>query len=833
MRIATLAPADVARLDDPKLAHAHDQCHELWAVAEERREADEFPWVELHATIAGEWERRGHQHRELDGLDRAELAADDGASQAEQRGGVMFALYPTADLAGRMALDLEGAEQPESLHVTIVFNGFLDEDVPADAPGLLAEAAKAAADRAPPVKGWLQGPARFGMPPGAEEERDTIVATLDSVEVGLLRRAVEDELRARDLPFRTDHGFTPHMTLIYIDKGGPWPLDRIEPVEAEFAALSLVVAGERTDYPLGGSVPEMPDPSELAGDNPSELGRLAAAADPKEADMPWQVEEGAGCSGDEPWAVVNSETGEKVACHATEEEAQAQVRALYANTDDAEDGAEMVPGAARLRLADGSLADLPEGDPTVAEPIAPLDGTPFRFHGFLLPEGVRTMDGRRFRAGGLTHRELPLPLMHQYEKPDGAHPHGKSRLVGMIDTLELRDGGEWYYAGEWDTSPEAAEAARLVDKQMLRWISADVDVDDYEELMEGDCSEAGAAAGDCRSTLEVTKGRLAGGTLVPFPAFPEAVIASESMTIPEATENGRAAATQAIAATIADELAASAAADLSIVAAAAIPTDPPAEWFDDPAFGAGGVDPRLVWDQLNSQWGCPLTVTEDGRVFGHGALWKTCYVGPMSGCMLPPRSLTNYAHYRVGAVRCPDGCEIPTGVLTMGGKHAALELGSRAAQTFYDETSAAVADLVTGEDEHGVWVAGALRPGVTAEQVRAIRASTPSGDWRRIGGNLELINFHLVNVPGFPVPRAVAAGADEEGPSFVHVRYESDVPVALVAAAGVAKPDPIVARLRDLEASNAELSRKIARLERVAQPLAAQHLRETLEIQSA
>jgi hypothetical protein len=71
-----------------------------------------------------------------------------------------------------------------------------------------------------------------------------------------------------------------------------------------------------------------------------------------------------------------------------------------------------------------------------------------------------------------------------------------------------------------------------------------------------------------------------------------------------------------------------------------------------------------------------------------------------------------------------------------------------------------MADVAAGEDAFGIWVAGALRPDATPEQVRALRASAPSGDWRPIGGRLELVAVCQVNVPGFPVARAcVASGS--------------------------------------------------------------------------
>ena len=43
----------------------------------------------------------------------------------------------------------------------------------------------------------------------------------------------------------------------------------------------------------------------------------------------------------------------------------------------------------------------------------------------------------------------------------------------------------------------------------------------------------------------------------------------------------------------------------------------------------------------------------------------------------------------------------------------------------------------------------ALRPGLSDEQVRTLRASPLSGDWRYIDGQLELVGALAVNLPGF------------------------------------------------------------------------------------
>jgi hypothetical protein len=168
----------------------------------------------------------------------------------------------------------------------------------------------------------------------------------------------------------------------------------------------------------------------------------------------------------------------------------------------------------------------------------------------------------------------------------------------------------------------------------------------------------------------------------------------------------------------------------------------PSEWF---------TDPRL--DALT-----PLTITEDGRVFGHLAGWSTCHIGYEDVCVAPPHSESDYAYFRTGEVLTDRG-PVAVGNITLGGGHAAASLRPKAALAHYDSTSAAVCDVAAGEDEHGIWLAGWVRPGVSDETVAALRASGPSGDWRRIGGSMELIAALAVNVQGFPVPRVgVAAG---------------------------------------------------------------------------
>lgn len=182
----------------------------------------------------------------------------------------------------------------------------------------------------------------------------------------------------------------------------------------------------------------------------------------------------------------------------------------------------------------------------------------------------------------------------------------------------------------------------------------------------------------------------------------------------------------------------------------------PSEWFTDPGLPIP----------------TPVTVTREGRVFGHIARWGECHtglglaVGQGNTCTTAPPSRSGYAYYRTGVVDTTDG-EVAVGNLTMGTGHAADKLGSSAAMSHYDNTGTVVADVVTGEDEHGIWFSGAMRPDLTDDEIRKFKASTLSGDWRMIQGNLELVAALAVNVPGFPIPRISVAASGGRQTSLV------------------------------------------------------------------
>lgn len=176
----------------------------------------------------------------------------------------------------------------------------------------------------------------------------------------------------------------------------------------------------------------------------------------------------------------------------------------------------------------------------------------------------------------------------------------------------------------------------------------------------------------------------------------------------------------------------------------AAPLEPPIEWFA-PQETSGPV---------------PLTISADGRVTGHGALWDSCHAGYMDRCVPVPHSAQDYRFFHRGAVKTSDGSLVAVGHLTVGAGHADDQGNLVAASEHYDDAGTTVAVVSAHEDRWGIFLAGAAVPEATPQQIAMLLRSPLSGDWREFNGNLELVAMHGVNVPGFGVDRprvAVAA----------------------------------------------------------------------------
>lgn len=386
-----------------------------------------------------------------------------------------------------------------------------------------------------------------------------------------------------------------------------------------------------------------------------------------------------------------------------------------------------------------------------ADEITPL---PTGWSGVIGMEEEITGDGRLIENGALNW-STPVPLRFVLQDNGG---HDGAVTVGRILSISRGEGGRIEAAGDFDLGSEhGREAARLVQGEILTGVSMDLDNitfdirvarEVFDSMSEAPVMEEAPAEPADPETDEngrvtvvsmsaddevmvTTDARIRAATLVSIPAFSTATLAAGDAPVTERETDSEGA-----------------------LVASAAPVEPPREWF---TFAEGPAP-------------TPLTITDEGHIYGHLATWDTCHTADPSGagiCVMAPKSPTGYSYFHSGAVKTAEGDQVDTGVIRFRTGHASLKMNPSDASAHYDNTGMAGADVHAIDGVHGVWVTGAIRPNLSPEQVRELRAAPLSGDWRYVNGKLDLIGALAVNLPGFPVPRTQGLVASGEMSAIV------------------------------------------------------------------
>jgi hypothetical protein len=396
--------------------------------------------------------------------------------------------------------------------------------------------------------------------------------------------------------------------------------------------------------------------------------------------------------------------------------------------------------------------------------------------GVIVVEGVPTGDRRVIDRGALSWADLPLPLMVQVQNPVGGGGHDGAVLAGRIDDIIRIDEDRVWASGMIDpASPGGPDLINALANNLMRGISVDLD----DVLVVQRRSEHGQQGG-------IAAGRIRGATVTPFQAITQATIQLDVDQL--AASAGEAASTNlARILTPLDGIESFIDTHSALVASGKIPTDPPAAWFVKRKF-----------DEVT-----PLTVTADGRIFGHIATWGSCHIS-FRRCEPVPQSSTNYAAFRTNSVLTAEGSTIRTGPLVMDTVHPDLRRLASDAQGFYDHTGCQVADIVPYDDRFGIAIVGAIRPDVKPEQLRALRGSDISPDWRTVNGRpRECVAMLAVNNSGFKVPQTLVASAGQYiVPGKIAAAIDENDEVLALVASGPMEPIEGGEEMSDVEVDN-------------------------------
>lgn len=160
--------------------------------------------------------------------------------------GVMVALFIPPEVASGLAID--GGEHFADLHVTLCYLGRISE-VGSDRIDQLRSLLAVVASSYGALSGTIGGTGRFPASISSDG-MGVLYAGVDVPGLVELRQAIVGNLECSGFSYKKDHGFTPHVTLSYVDPSSPMG-EVLESRPVAFEAIYLAMGDERIMFPLG------------------------------------------------------------------------------------------------------------------------------------------------------------------------------------------------------------------------------------------------------------------------------------------------------------------------------------------------------------------------------------------------------------------------------------------------------------------------------------------------------------------------------------------------------------------------------------------------------
>jgi len=162
--------------------------------------------------------------------------------------GVMVALFPSAEVAAQLSA-MPGVDMPPgALHVTLAYLGKVDTLSDVQIASVIVATQKLA-KYSEPIVGSINGVGRFNAS-GSSDGKDLVYAVVNLPGLDKMRSKLMEALDECDCEVSSEHGYTPHMTLAYVDAGSASPIDMLPTIPLRIDSLSIAVGGKRVDFPL-------------------------------------------------------------------------------------------------------------------------------------------------------------------------------------------------------------------------------------------------------------------------------------------------------------------------------------------------------------------------------------------------------------------------------------------------------------------------------------------------------------------------------------------------------------------------------------------------------
>jgi len=161
----------------------------------------------------------------------------------------MIAYFLPDSIAEDIAV--EDGEDPEELHLTVLYLGKADQYTDAQIE-TLKNRVESFASKYAPIQGEIGGVGRFPASPSSDA-LDVIIRLVDAPRLEALREALIKELRSIQVEPILTHGYTPHVTLAYVGPDYEGVCTHPESFSISIDGLTCSIGRDQFTYPMNGS----------------------------------------------------------------------------------------------------------------------------------------------------------------------------------------------------------------------------------------------------------------------------------------------------------------------------------------------------------------------------------------------------------------------------------------------------------------------------------------------------------------------------------------------------------------------------------------------------
>lgn len=660
----------------------------------------------------------------------------------------MIAFVPSEQEVQHIALDSDGSLPAEELHVTVMFLGGDEDDIPQETFDRARQVAESMADKFAPFEARVAGAATLG-----DEDPPANVMLMNSADMDEIKAAVWDEMDGAE--FREQYRpWIPHMTLAY----GYAEVPNLNTVR--FDRIRVAVDDQVTDFELSGEpAATMKDKEGDRMSAPTRFRMMLAPLDAPTGDrrrfqsggithaplpipVEWAREKGIGHDGSVAVGrITDMEIGDSEIWSIWELFDDVDPEEMPRLAEDVAEVKRLIEGGAIGPSVDlDSFEGFPVKEGT-DEPIDFDEEFPEEEPDLLVTEG-------RIRAATLVTIPAFVETAGPIELLEGEE--SKALVAAVIGSTDLpiadRD-TEWDGQAAMDRVFDLCTDGDTVDVECVSraflWRDPDPDPETrgayslgFADVVNGELQivPQGIAA--------TTGGRGVDETDIPEEdkADIRTRICSVYDTVRDQIEDWPECPFEREESSTEDDEDAQAR-----VASVTAPVRPKVADLDYPSVLAQGLTP-ITYDY------------EGGKAYGHIAPRKACHERFRDRCRTPPMN-GDYSQFHRYPLETEDGGTVWVGRITAGGLHVQEDdRPITATVQGYDEKKT-VAHVRAGEDEHGIWISGVLTPEAYATETQSItNRRKVSADWRGTEAGLRMIEVlalppgpRSISEPGYPI----------------------------------------------------------------------------------